>query len=156
MKKELGNTAKKPALTNQVEELLALITLFGALLTEETEALRKADFKKVDSLQDKKRLLARDYNKLTALLADRRDELLNLDLLLRDKLLNSRSGFNRIVDTNARALDAAQNSTKRLINRILEVARDAVMEDTQTSYSNAGRVNTYKSASTSLSVDQSL
>lgn len=156
MKKELTNTAKKTTLADQVEELLALITVFGALLTKESEALRKADFKTVDSLQDEKKLLAKKYHTLIALLADRRDELLNLDLLLRDKLLNARSGFNRVLDTNTRALDAAQNSTKRLINRILEVARDAVMEDTQTSYSNAGRAKTYKSASTSLSIDQSL
>ncbi|MBI3440755.1 MAG: hypothetical protein HY052_02950 [Proteobacteria bacterium] len=50
----------------------------------------------------------------------------------------------------------AQNSTKRLVNRILEAAQHAVVEEQQTNYSRHGRAATYKSATTSLSVDQSL
>ena len=85
-----------------------------------------------------------------------RAELPNLELSLRERLMKERLRFNVILDDNMNALDLAQNSTKRLINRILEAARLAVVDEKQTNYSNGGKAMAYKSASMSINIDQSL
>jgi hypothetical protein len=151
--------AKEPAkapLKLQVQEILAVMAAFTNLLVKETAALRKADFKSVDALQADKKLFAKQYQDKVNALAERREELAGLDLPTREKLMKQRVHFNTVLDENMRALELAQNSTKRLVNRILEVARTAITDEKQTNYSQAGKAVAYKSASMSLSVDQSL
>ncbi|MFH1157929.1 MAG: hypothetical protein V1721_03480 [Pseudomonadota bacterium] len=147
---------RKPPLKLQIQEVLGVIAAFSALLVRETDALKKADFKTVDTLQADKKLFARQYHARVTALSARREELQGLDLALREKLVKERARFSVILEDNMQALDLAQNSTKRLVNRILEAARHAVTEDRQTNYSNDGKAMAYKSASLSLSVDQSL
>ncbi len=160
MQKELVRTeakaTQKSPLKLQIQEILALITAFSNLLIKETAALKKADFKTVDTLQAEKKLFAKQYQAKVTALAERREELPGLDLALRERLVKERLRFNTVLDDNMRALDLAQNSTKRLVNRILEAARQAVTEEKQTNYSSAGKTMAYKSASLSLSIDQSL
>lgn len=140
----------------QVQEILAVIAAFSGLLEKETAALRQADFKSVDALQADKKLFAKQYEAKVTALAARRDEFLKLELALREKLAKERARFSDVLTENMTALELAQNSTKRLVNRILEAAREAVTEERQTNYSQAGKAMTYKSASMSLSVDHSL
>lgn len=160
MQKELARTTKSEAalvpLKLQVQELLAVIAAFSNLLTKETEALKKADFKTVDTLQADKKLFAKQYQAKVEALAARKEDLLKLDLPTREKLLQERGRFNTVLSDNMYALDLAQNSTKRLVNHILDAARHSVMEEQQTNYSNLGKAATYKSATKSLSLDQSL
>lgn len=146
----------KVALRTQIQEILAVMMAFSNLLIKETEALKKADFKVVDTLQADKKLFAKQYEAKITGLANYREELPNLELALREKLIKERLRFNKILDDNMKALDIAQNSTKRLINRILEAARTAVVDQRQTNYSNGGRALAYKSATMSLNVDRSL
>lgn len=160
MQKEL---TKKPAtetaklqLRTQVQEILAVIAVFSNLLVRETAALKKADFKTVDTLQADKKLYAKQYSAKVTAIAEHRDELQTLDLALREKLLKERVHFNNVLNENMYALELAQNSTKRLVNHILDAARTSVMDKQQTNYSSAGKATTYKSACTSLSIDQSL
>jgi hypothetical protein len=54
------------------------------------------------------------------------------------------------------ALDVAKNSTRRLIDRILDAARSAVAIDRQTNYSSVGKSQAYKSATLSLQLDKNL
>lgn len=160
MQKELTKVTKNETshapLTLQVQEIMAVITAFSSLLIKETEALKKADFKTVDTLQPGKKLFAKQYQAKVEALVARREEMLNLDLPTREKLLRERARFNTVLNDNMYALDLAQNSTKRLVNHILDAARHAVMEDQQTNYSKLGKTATYKAATTSLSIDQSM
>jgi hypothetical protein len=159
MQKELVRTDKKEIkapLKAQIQEILALITAFTNLLVKETEALKKADFKTVDTLQAEKKLFAKQYEAKVSALADRREELPGMELALREKLMKERMRFNKVLDENMHALDLAQNSTKRLVNRILEAAREAVVEEKQTNYSSGGKAMAYKSASLSITLDQTL
>ncbi len=146
----------KLSVKTQVQEILAVMLAFSNLLTRETAALKKADFKTVDTLQADKKLFAKQYEAKITALAAYRAELQNLELPLREKLVKERLRFNGILDDNMKALDLAQNSTKRLINRILEAARHAVVDEKQTNYSKAGKAMAYKSASMSINIDQSL
>lgn len=160
MQKELAKISAKEApktpLASQVQEILAVITAFSNLLLQETTALKKADFATVDTLQADKKLFAKQYHAKVEALAARKQELLQLDLKLREKLVSERMRFNTVLTDNMRALELAQNSTKRLVNRILEAARHAVTDEQQTNYSNGGKAMSYKSATMSLSIDQNL
>ncbi|MCK5555936.1 MAG: hypothetical protein KAI76_06845 [Alphaproteobacteria bacterium] len=147
---------QKPSIKLQVQEVLNVITTFSTLLVKETKALKKADLRTVNTLQAKKRLLAKQYHTKVTTLSARREELQELDLALCEKLVKERASFSVILEDNMQALDLVQNSTKRMVNRILEAARNAVTEERQTNYSNDGKAMSYKSASMSLSVDQSL
>jgi len=146
----------KIALKVQIQEILAVMLAFSNLLIKETAALKKADFKTVDTLQADKKLFAKQYEAKITALAAYREELPSLELALREKLIKERLRFNKVLDDNMRALDIAQNSTKRLINRILEAARHAVVDERQTNYSSGGKAMAYKSASMSINIDQSL
>jgi len=163
MQKELTKAPLKknetPAnllMKQQVQEVLAVIAAFSDLLAKETEALKKADFKTVDTLQADKKLFAKQYHAKVLALSENRENLLALELPLRERLMAERARFSAVLDENMQALELAQNSTKRLVNRILEAARETVLEEKQTNYSKAGMTTTYKSAATSLSLDQSL
>ena len=140
----------------QIDELLAVISAFSNLLKKENSALKSADFNAVDKLQADKKIFAKQYEAKVHAIADRRDELLNLDSYTREKLMNERIKFNEVLDLNMTALEMAQESNKRLVNLILDSARKAVAQDKQTNYSNAGLTTTYKSATSSLSIDEVL
>jgi len=146
----------KLALKTQIQEILAVMLAFSNLLVKETAALKNADFKTVDKLQADKKLFAKQYEAKITALAAYREELPGLELALREKLIKERLRFNTVLDDNMKALDIAQNSTKRLINRILEAARMAVVDQKQTNYSSGGKAMAYKSASMSINVDRSL
>lgn len=150
------DTNIKLTLKTQVQEILAVMLAFSNLLSRETTALRSADFKGVDALQADKRLFAKQYQEKITALAQYREELPSLDLPLREKLVKERIRFNKVLDENMQALELAQHSTKRLVNRILEAARSAVVEDKQTNYASNGKAVAYKSASMSINIDQSL
>ncbi len=161
MQKETLKTAPKKENTRlsvrtQVQEILAVMLAFSNLLIKETNALKKADFKTVDTLQADKKLFAKQYEAKISALAEYRAELPSLELALREKLVKERLRFNAILDENMKALDLAQNSTKRLVNRILEAARLAVVDEKQTNYSKTGKAMAYKAASMSINVDRSL
>jgi hypothetical protein len=147
---------QKYPLKSQIQEILALITAFSNLLVKETAALKKADFKAVDALQADKKLFAKQYQAKVTALAERREELPGMDIMLREKLIKERLRFNAVLDENMHALEMAQNSTKRLVNRILETARHAITENKETNYSRAGKAMAYKSATLSLAVDRNL
>jgi hypothetical protein len=148
--------AQKQPLAAVIDDVMQLIQSFGALLKEETAALKAVDFKTVDKLQDTKRDYARRYHMLVSSLYERSDEILNIDAVRRDGLLTARHGFSAILAENLRALEAAKDSSRRLVSKILDIARRSVVDDRQTHYSNSGRTQSYKTATLSLSVDQKL
>lgn len=137
-------------------DMLRLIEDFGSLLVKETEALKKSDFRLVDLLQDDKRNFAKAYHAHVTLLAERRDEMTQLDVSLRERIIKARTNFTLILTENLRALEASRASARRLVDRILDTARKTVTDEMQTNYSASGRAQAYKTASMSLSLDQSL
>lgn len=150
------NTADNSGLQADVLGVLTVIDDFSSLLTQETDALKKNDFKTVDSLQQGKRDIARRYHDVIVKLGDRQIELAGLDVTLRERLVRARTQFTLILQENMRTLEAMKKSTQRLVNRILDAARTSVTEDTHHKYSAGGKMQSTKSASLSLSLDQSL
>lgn len=136
--------------------LIAALHDFNILLTTETAFLKKADFKAVEALQDEKRVLARTYHDIVTSFSEVKSDMSSLDLKLREQLVTARAEFTVTLSENIRALEASKNSTKRLIDRIIETARDTVIDEKQTHYSEKGKTGSYKSATLSVSIDQSL
>jgi hypothetical protein len=137
-------------------DMLRLIEDFGALLRQETEALKKSDFRHVDLLQQDKRDYAKKYHAAVTGLSARRGEVLTLEAGMQERLIKARTAFTLILNENLRTLEAAKDSARRLVDRILDSARRAVADEMQTNYSAKGSAQAYKTAGLSLSVDRSL
>lgn len=139
-----------------VQDVLRLIEDFGSLLVKETEALKKADYLLVDMLQTDKKNFAKLYHAKVTELSTRKEEMPTLDMSMRERLVKARTSFTIILNENLRALEASRESTRRLVDRILDTARKAVADELQTNYSPKGKTQAYKTATMSLSLDQSL
>lgn len=148
--------AARQPLSADLGSVLKLIEDFGNLLKKETAALKKADFKSVDTLQEQKREYAQRYHTLVTGLSERKAEIAQLDLKSRERLILARTAFTEILNDNLRTLEAAKDGTKRLVGRILDAARRAVIDDKQTNYSAKGQTQAYKTSTLSLSVDKNL
>jgi hypothetical protein len=155
MTKNAPPQIKRP-LAVDVMEVMQLIEDFGALLLRETAALKKADFSVVDTLQPAKRTLALQYQNMVTSLAARKAEMATLDVAARERLVKARTQFTLILNDNLRALEAAKDSTRRLVSKILDAARKTVVDEKQTNYSAKGHTQAYKTSTLSLSVDQKL
>lgn len=148
--------AARQPLSSDLGSVLKLLEDFGSLLKKETAALKKADFKAVDTLQEQKRDYAQRYHMLVTALSERKAEIAQLDLKSRERLILARTAFTEILNDNLRTLEAAKDGTKRLVGRILDAARRAVLDDKQTNYSAKGQTQAYKTSTLSLSVDKNL
>ncbi len=148
--------SEKAALETATLNLIKSLRDFNALLVKETSALKKADFKGVEALQAEKRTLATQYHEIVSSFSQNKADLSALDLTLREKLIRARTEFTMTLNDNMRALESSKNSTKRLIDRILETARNTVVDEKQTHYSQKGQAGSYKSATLSISVDRNL
>lgn len=150
------HTAPGAALAATVNETLVVLEKFSGVLENETAALRASDFKTLDGLQADKRQCAAKYHELVTSLSSRGEEIKNLDLDLKEKLVKSRTRFTLLLQDNMRALETMKSTTQRLANRILEVARQTVASDQQTNYSSRGKMQSYASSTRSIAIDQSL
>jgi hypothetical protein len=149
-------TAAKRPLAGDIAEIMSLIEDFGALLARETAALKKADFRAVDTLQPSKRQMALQYQNMVTGLSARKAEMGSLDVSLRERLVKARTSFTVILGDNLKALDIAKRSARRLVSRILDAARKSVVDERQTNYSASGQAQACKTSTLSLSVDQKL
>lgn len=143
-------------LKTEVLNILGVLENFSKLLMDETLALKKSDFKTMDELQAQKREIAKIYQDMVTSLSQRQAEMSGLDGDLRERLIMTRMRFTHILQDNMVALENMKRSTQRLVNRILDVARDSVTEDTHHKYSANGKMQSTKSSSLSLNLDQNL
>jgi len=149
-------TTTKVTIEKQIEELLSIVTSFSTLLENETAAIKSYKFKEVSELQENKKFHAVRYEEKIKALNERREELMSVDIQTRERLQKERIKFGTVLEKNKKALQNAQESAKRLANFILDTARKTVTADNQTNYSLTGQAQTFKSATNSLSIDQTL
>lgn len=154
--KEPETKTVRPALKTDILEMMDMIATFSEILNHETKALQASDYAAVDRLQPEKKLLARRYNDKVQALSTRKGEMMSLDLPTREKLVRARVQFTLLLADNMQALEAARNSAGRLVDRILETARQTVMDEKRTHYSSKGMSGAYKSATASLSMNEQL
>lgn len=147
---------KTDALRADVMNILSLLDDFSALLSAETAALKKNDFKTVDTLQTNKRELAKKYHDLIVHLSAQSDALSGVEKSLHDRLLRARTDFTRLLQENLKALENVKRSTQRLVNKILDAARQSVTDDKHHAYASTGKAQTARSSSLSLTIDTTL
>lgn len=151
----IKNDTKTP-IRNAISNILDVLATFTALLNEETAALKRSDFETVDRLQPEKRMIARLYADQVTSLSERAAEVQKIEASLQEKLIRARKIFTDTLTDNMKVLELVKLSTQRLTNRILDIARLSVVDTKQTSYGMQGHVQSYKTASLSSMVDQSL
>lgn len=151
----IKNDTKTP-IRNAVSNILDVLATFTALLNDETAALKRSDFETVDRLQPEKRMIARLYADQVTSLSERAAEVQKIEAPLQEKLIRARKIFTDTLTDNMKVLELVKLSTQRLTNRILDIARLSVVDTKQTSYGMQGHVQSYKTASLSSMVDQSL
>jgi hypothetical protein len=147
--------ARRP-LASDISDVMDLIDKFGALLMRETAALRNADFNAVDLLQPSKRTMAMQYQTMVTNLGNRKAEMAGLDVGSRENFVRARTQFTLILNDNLKALETAKDSTRRLVTKILDAARNTVVNEKQTNYSAQGKAQAYKTSTMSLSIDHKL
>lgn len=147
---------KTDALRADVMNILSLLDDFSALLSAETAALKKNDFKTVDTLQTNKRELAKKYHDLIVHLSAQSDALSGVEKGLHDRLLRARTDFTRLLQENLKALENVKRSTQRLVNKILDAARQSVTDDKHHAYASTGKAQAARSSSLSLTIDTTL
>lgn len=152
--KGANSTPPASPFEQDVLETLKILEEFGDLLKQETTALKKNDFEVVDSLQAQKKSLATKYQALVFGLAERKVEMAKLNLTLRERLVKARTEFTTILSANMRMLESVKESSRRLADRILEVARKSVVDTNQTHYTAKAHPRACKTASMSMNVDQ--
>lgn len=150
------DAATVDALRADVMNVLSVLDDFSALLTAETAALKSSDFEAVDCLQAHKRELAKRYHDMIVQLSTRPDALTAVDGSLRDRLLRARTDFTSLLQENLTVLENVKKSTQRLVDRILDVARQTVTDDRHHAYAASGKTQAARSSSLSLTIDKSL
>lgn len=148
--------AKADALRGDVMNVLSVLDDFSHLLKQETEALRKNDFRTVDTLQAHKRELAKRYHDMITLLSTQPNALMSVEPTLRDRLVKARTDFTRLLQENLTVLENVKKSTQRLVDKILDVARQSVTDERHHAYAASGKAQAARSSSLSLSIDKSL
>ena len=156
LKEETKTTDKQIPIKVQIEEFLSIITSFSSLLEQETKALKEARFQAVRELHENKKFHAKRYEEKVRNLTARRDELLDLDLETRERLLQERYNFNQLLERNKRALLSAKTSAQRLEETLLGAMRKSILDEKKTNYSAEGQPQTYNSATSSYSFNETL
>ena len=142
-------------LKKAVHEGMEVIEQFTGILNRETDALRRADTATVGVLYEEKMLLAQAYQSVYSQLKMRRDELRTLDMATKTKLDKIGTKFQRAANANVRALNNMKKSTTRLVERIMQFARQAVNEEPK-GYGRNGRVINNERVSAPIRLNETL
>ena len=149
-----ANTPRRP-IEIEVNEMIKLMHDLSLLLEQENTLLHKAKFRQAEELQNDKRSRVEDYKAKLAALFERKDEFSSLDDTLAERLVVTRTNFLKLLNNNLRILSTAKESSRRLVQRILDTARETV--ETKPNYNaNAGMMASNPQSATSVRFNQEL
>lgn len=134
-----------------VDRFVTTVSELEAVLATETDFLKKADRDGFLRLQDKKLDIAQSYQQDIFAVK-------NVAKILKEKYPNlipflqeKQTKLNTIITENESALKRMENSTRRLSDRIMDVARRAAVEQNSVVYGSAGQLNDKNRASMGVS-----
>ena len=149
-----ANSPRRP-IEVEVNEMIKLMHDLSLVLEQENEFLHKAKFKQAEELQANKRTHVETYKAKLAALFERKDEFSALDETLAERLVVTRTNFLQLLNKNLRILSTAKESSRRLVQRILDTARNTV--ETKPNYCAAGSMQSSNPTSaTSVRFNQEL
>jgi hypothetical protein len=111
-----------------MQQMMKTIDTMRDVFLEENDALKSSDTSGFLSLQDKKISIARDYQNGTRQLLERKADLKHIDVALKDALRSKQKEFSDIMSENLQALDQMRSGVKRLNDRMVRGACDAVQK----------------------------
>ncbi len=136
-----------------VTEFLRVISLFGDLLTQETQLLRQAKFEDAKALKDEKDNMAKLYQSLVETMAAHRAQIKEqISDDLRQNVIFARTEFTGVLHKNMEAIENAKKTSQRIINRIIDSAREATSTDPN--YNARGVAQNATQNAISISIDQ--
>ena len=121
-----ASTAPRRPIEVEVNEMIKLMHDLSLVLEQENELLHKAKFRQAENLQQDKRTYVDTYKSKIAALFERKDEFAALDETLAERLVVTRTSFLELLNKNLRILSNAKESSRRLVQRILDTARNTV------------------------------
>lgn len=126
-------------LDTQVNATLSLLDDFGALMEQETAAIKAFDSKTINNLQNQKVHMGHLYHDAMMALGDRNEEMkAQLSDAKKEQIKAAYYKIHDIFNRNLRALEAVQEASKRMQKLIIDAANAAVAEDRPT-YSASGK-----------------
>ena len=132
-------------------QIIGLLTQLIRCLDAETAALQENNRDKAALRSREKILLLQNYEAISRGLQKKPDMLMDLDssvkLHLKEKILH----FERSLNANTNTVSTSKNAVNRLINRIMDRARDAIKSPLQP-YNNKGQIMARKSGSSMMPV----
>ncbi len=114
-----------------MQEMMQAIDALRAVYVEENAALGRADGRAFMAVQEKKILVARQYQRGAAQILERKEDIAKkLDPRLRHALQKKEQEFAVVSRQNLENLDRMRRGTQRLSERIVQATRDMVRKDT--------------------------
>ena len=135
-----NNPETKHNLQEDIADITNFMEQFALLLNAETQALRAAKFEEAKQMQPQKQEMARQYQKRIQRLTSRKDEIAKLPDTAKENLVAARLKFSKILADNLRVIEAARKTGRRLVEKIISSARDAVSQ--KTGYNAMGKIST--------------
>jgi len=134
--KQENTTQPRKPIEVEINELMHVMQNFSKVLLRENDLLIGAKFREIETLQNDKRHYVTEYKSKVNTLSKRKAEFTNVDTPLAEKLILARTEFVKLLNTNLQALSAAKTSSRRLVERIINTARDTV--EKKTNYNGGG------------------
>lgn len=123
-----------------MQEMMDTIDELRAIYQQETQALMQSDSSVFMSIQDAKLSAARNYQDGIAQMIARKEEMKDVDPVLKNQLRTMQADFSKLATKNMRALQRMQNAMERFGGTLREAARDAVKKERSTSYTANGKM----------------
>jgi hypothetical protein len=124
-----------------LESMGEIIDHLHYVYSVETEALENADAKTFMALQDTKILAARNYQAAIEQLLNRKEELSNTDVSLKDILSVKQKSFSELSRRNLEALARMQKSMERFGNTLRNAVVDAAKKQRPSGYTSIGTMS---------------
>ncbi len=112
-----------------IDDSFMVMDKFAELLELETSLLREAKFEDAKELKHLKKEFTVQYQKHVQMLLNRKEEISVMPKELKDKIVKKRSEFSIILDENMKVINSVKQASQRLIDKIIETARDAVIQE---------------------------
>lgn len=133
-----------------MQEMMETINALRTVYEQENAALDASDTKGFLGLIDRKMAIARDYHAGAVQMLERREEFSKADPDLRKKLLDMQEDFSELSSRNLESLDRMRRSVRRLGDKIMGAAREAVKKDSVNYEASGNLYDTDRSVSLGL------
>lgn len=116
------------------------VTALRDVLIKETEALKQCKTNLFLEYQDEKVEVARRYELLVNGLMERGAEIKKADPKLKEQLQRLQGDFSIVAKANIEAIERMKNTTAKLADRIMSVAKKSAESMTQFAYGSSGKM----------------